>query len=401
MESAIESYVLQADSANENRKHISSLCQAAISEGCKDPFVVFMQASCDAHLGPRRDSNLHDAFLNAADGLLKSQYPSILRTGGTVDVVQYYPILDQDQNPDSWANTRSMADAALALLPQAAKDPTMPKVRIYTCATGLFNIYKSLFKDEKQAFDTVFPVLQSCLPNDPSPLLFKGSFYTNYAWTARGNGVASTVSDAQSKLFQDRLQIAADAEQQAYQMNPDDPRAPTQMLTVELGQGNGRQVMETWFQRAVSADPDNYEACSKKAYYLEPKWYGSPEDMLQFGRECFATENWSCRIPLVLGDARATLARYQSDSAAYFRDPAVWADIDKSYFDYLLAHPNDYVARSYYTLLACKSRQWSIARDQFTTLGNHAVYRTFGGKQAYLNYLSQAEQQAVPTTEDR
>ena len=34
------------------------------------------------------------------------------------------------------------------------------------------------------------------------------------------------------------------------------------MITVELGIGGGdRKAMETWFERAMKADPNNVEAC--------------------------------------------------------------------------------------------------------------------------------------------
>jgi hypothetical protein len=176
-------------------------------------------------------------------------------------------------------------------------------------------------------------------------------------------------------------------------MDPNDPRAAVEMLTVEIGQGKGRDVMETWFGRAMSADPDDVEACSAKLYYLEPKWYGNADEMLKFGRECLDSENWSCRIPLILADAHRSLSRYEQKPETYFKDPTVWQDIDKVYYGYLLAHPNDYEARSAYAYYACESDQWPTAKEQFDLLGDRAVMRAFGGREAYTYMKSQATSQ--------
>ena len=61
--------------------------------------------------------------------------------------------------------------------------------------------------------------------------------------------------------------------------------------------------MELWFDRAMELDPNDYDACYYKLYYLEPKWYGSVKDMLDFGRECVDSKVWGGRVPLVLTDA--------------------------------------------------------------------------------------------------
>jgi hypothetical protein len=72
----------------------------------------------------------------------------------------------------------------------------------------------------------------------------------------------------------------------AWQLNPEDSRIADKMLEVELGQGEGRDRLELWFDRAMALNTNDYKACSTKLNYLMPKWYGSTKDMLQFGPEC-------------------------------------------------------------------------------------------------------------------
>src|SRR5690606_21351518 len=70
------------------------------------------------------------------------------------------------------------------------------------------------------------------------------------------------------------------------------------LLSVELGLGMGKPYMESLFKRAVEIDPSNYTAYSRKMYYLQPRWHGSPEEVFEFGLECIKTGRWSDKIPL-------------------------------------------------------------------------------------------------------
>jgi hypothetical protein len=93
------------------------------------------------------------------------------------------------------------------------------------------------------------------------------------------------------------LAVAELALNKKYELDQSDPAAAVQMLSVELGQGNGPEVMEKWFQRAITADPDCDPACRSKLYYLEPKWHGSLQDELNFGKQCLAARRFREGLP--------------------------------------------------------------------------------------------------------
>jgi hypothetical protein len=157
--------------------------------------------------------------------------------------------------------------------------------------------------------------------------------------------------------------------------------------------------MEMWFKRAMDADPDNFEACLSKMYYLEPKWYGSAEDMLKFANECYDGGNWRGRLPLMLADARRRLRFYEPDAAAYLRQPDVWNDIQRAYEPYLRVVPDDVQTRSDYCATACHAAKWNIARAQFQILGPHILPTIFGnGGIEEVNQLRQQAQSATPTS---
>jgi hypothetical protein len=201
------------------------------------------------------------------------------------------------------------------------------------------------------------------------------------------------------KLYRERLAVAEEALTEAWKIDPKDPRAATRMITVELGQGKGRAVMERWFKRAMDADPDNREACKAKLYYLEPKWYGSQKAMLQFGQDCLAGKNWYGGIPFTLIDTHDALVAYAQDREAYLKSPLVWGDFQSVYEPYLRARPDDNVTGSIYTFLACKTGNWSVAKRQFDTLGDKIVPKVFGGPDVMENYRKIAEEKGAASAE--
>jgi len=148
---------------------------------------------------------------------------------------------------------------------------------------------------------------------------------------------------------------------------------------VELGQGQGRDRMELWFKRATEADPDNNRAYQDKLYYLEPKWHGSPEEMLQFGRECVKQGRFFTKVPMVLESAHEALSHYthggwvKESDLNYYKNPAVWADLKSIYDGYLRADKGadlDYV-RNRYAYLAWLCEAWDDADKMFTVIGDH------------------------------
>jgi hypothetical protein len=115
--------------------------------------------------------------------------------------------------------------------------------------------------------------------------------------------------------------------------DPAEMRICNKMITVELGLGEQRADMELWFRRGMELNPNYYELCHNKLYYLEPKWHGEPEDMLDFGRECVRSQRWGGRVPLILVEAHDNLARYlpQANQSEYWKNPEVWADLRMAY----------------------------------------------------------------------
>ncbi len=221
--------------------------------------------------------------------------------------------------------------------------------------------------------------LEAALPDNPGMLAIKGKFYSGYAWEARGTGYAASVTPQGAKDFAARTAVARAALERSWQLDPDDLLAPRMMLAVVRSVGGGRGEYELWFARAMAADPDSADACGEKLLYLEPKWGGTPEQMLRFGHHCLDDGNWRTEIPTVLALAHSELAKqYPAGPAAYWLRPGVWDDVRAVYAGYLERGENPTGNRNSLARYAVLCHQWRAADEQFKRLGDAAIPALFG-----------------------
>ena len=148
-----------------------------------------------------------------------------------------------------------------------------------------------------------------------------------------------------------------------------------------------------WFRRAMETDPNNYDACYRKLSYLEPKWHGSTEAMLEFGRECLASEKWGGRVPLILVDAHDALARYaeKANRAAYWKQPGVWPDLKASFEKFFKLYPKAVSWRHNYARCAYWCEQWEDLNEQLKLMGP-INYAYFGGETEYEKMVALAKE---------
>ncbi|HWC60439.1 MAG TPA: hypothetical protein VHC44_12155 [Verrucomicrobiae bacterium] len=249
--------------------------------------------------------------------------------------------------------------------------------------------------EEDNGFEPVTRVLGTNRP----PYLMKwirGSRFVDLAWNARGGYYASEVVPSQWPIFEEYLRKAATELEAAWEVNPKQPLIAEEMMTVELGQGKGRDQLELWFQRAMQLDTNNVNACCQKLLYLEPKWYGSPKDEIAFGRECVASTNWGGKVPLMLVQAHRALTEYlpKEKRDAYWQLPSVWDDVQSAYNKYFKANPKDLIEHKNYAVLAYTGLHWDVLNEQIAVLGPDN-YSLFGDEDKIFDIVGAAERHAT------
>lgn len=358
----------------EEEADISSLFDWVVHKAnCTDPLVKYECACAAVEFGLPGTQDANFDFMDASRLAMTSRYPAdwraVLSAGAlasevdgrfraTVQIRQLAAAFDTLAAtnlltaPERGLAARTMIEQGRFLRLNPLAGPHIP--------------------DRRADFDRVYAVVARELAGTPEPLLLKGEFYLQWAWDARGGGTAAEVSEENMGLFRERLGIAQEALSQAYELDKSDPRAAVAMVRACRGLGDDRPAMEKWFNRAMAADPDAYEACAQKLEYLEPFWYGNGrlDEVQKFVRECRESGNFRGRIPLILVDAQLRLARLTNDPAAYLSNPHVWEGIRGAYEAQLARFPDDRYDRTRYATLAAWSGQSGDAMRQFNILGN-------------------------------
>jgi hypothetical protein len=379
-----DSWAQRSSRRPEDLTVLNAAFRKAEQAGCDDPLVLYA--------GGRLFDNSfrHDQAAQKMEG---SPYHAAHRCYAMIRGFRWHAF--QAPGPETIRQANRHRDAALKLLGETAKDKEVPVGIVLELCEQLEECYRTPQSDRKAVFDKINAELEQAAPGTSAVLTYQGVFNIHWAWDARGGGWANTVTQDGWRLFGQRLNDAATALEKAWELDPSNAEAATNMITVELGQGQGRPRMEKWFKRAINADPDNLTAYNHKLYYLEPKWHGSQEDMLAFGRECLQDGNWKARVPFILVDAHEALSKYnRADPNAYFMQPGVWGDLKSVYDPYLKTYPNSLGDRSRFTLYACRCGQWDEANRQFAQLGDNFDLRVFQNKTNYDQLRKEAASKA-------
>lgn len=271
----------------------------------------------------------------------------------------------------------------------------MPNAELYDACYQYLEASYEVLDSRTAGFERVDALFKELRPSSPVHYQMRGVFYVDYAWEARGDNYAKTVTAEARKLMQERLKLAERALKKAWELDPKDPQPAAEMIQVAMGQRQGRQSMEMWFNRAIEADPDNYDACKKKLYYLDPNWYGSADILLHFGRACLQAKNWESGLPFVLVEAHERLAGLRNGSRLYYDTPDVWKDIHEVYGTYLEKYPDARRRRTQYARLAALCGQWKVADEQFNLLGDRAFVDVFRTRDEYEELRRKAAERAA------
>ena len=368
---------------------------SAVNAGCDDPMVRYLSARYASASQARPFKERQEQYRSAAVGLEQSGYPAIRKFYANVDAAE---MLWQQRSTNLWPEVRDFRSKAVADLNQAFQDPALPETEAYQAADAMFQMLARNPHELTNAYDSVAATLAGNGSKSAAAQLVKADFYLMYAWRARGNGTAEQVTPEGWRLFRERLATAETALNKAWSADPYDAQIPTLMISIIVGQQKARPEMETWFQRAMKLDPDNYQACRNKLHYLLPEWYGSRDDMLAFGRECVASTNWGERVPLTLVDAHSEFARTldADDRRAYWRLPDVWPDIKDGYEKFARTSPDATRFRYPYAAYAFRCGQWQDFLEQVKIIRQDEDgpdYRYFGGREAFDKMVEFANQQ--------
>ncbi len=348
--------------------------KAAVHAGCNDPMLLYLYSR--SSVGPN-DPGMPEAIRRAkesAKALAASRYPAIrravaLQVSGDQALSAGNPVegVRKDAERDF--------DAALALLGESVASDEHNEfweANWLDTLLGLTTGYRTLGVSAEAAYGRVDAGLSRVADAKVLRLVFRGIFWFHYGWEARTTAFAPGVPAGGFEALEERLAVARSALDQAWQLQPGLGVAARYLMDIDKAIGGDRATMELWFDRAMRANGDDRAACLTRLDWLDPKWHGSAEEMLAFGRACRDTKNWRTGITLLVADAHWRVAGELGgpEQAKYMSLPEVWADIQPVYDEYLKHLPNDDIARSKFATFCFAGGHFREAEAQYVALGD-------------------------------
>jgi hypothetical protein len=320
-------------------RRVGEACVEARSLGCHDPMVEELYMRFFQFLrGDGTKGFDAGSLTRAATELGKSQYPDVRKYNAWIEVLEAYC-----RTQKSFPQMQEACAKAQQYLKEALTDKKMTVDDAYAFCDRYLHLCKNSEMDFFEAWKELGTSLDLALGKSYLGEVLKGEAYIEWAWAARGHGYADTVTEEGWKLMRERVMTSSGILKHAWDMDNRDWHAPTVMLKVLLLASAEEEVWEMWFQRAMKNNTNNVQACCNKLLHLYPKWGGSEEEVLAFGRQCLTNQAWG---PLV---AQVVLTAYEEVNAehsigtepSYLQRPEVWRDVKATFLKILEAYPGD------------------------------------------------------------
>lgn len=364
-------------------KSLSPYLGRALDAGCKDPLVQYLHLRFIVEPTATSTLAMCQSYENASRAIDATEYPPWIKCFAAMRAAEF---MKGDYGAAPTPRVLEMIDTICDHFGDAVADQQTPTNVIDESLGRLIAVSDfessgiSLSAGESHK-------LSKALGDNWDGLAvthwYLGECHERSAWCERGNGYAKTVTKEGWAEFSYWLDEAAREFKKASAIDPGDPRSPTEMITVKMGQGAPFADMETWFLRAMKADPNYVQAARAKLLYLEPKWEGSEEEMVAFGRLCATSGVWGGYVPFMLKEAHERIASYlnPNDQAEYLRRPEVREDVKTSFTSYFKRYPMDDSIRYEYAAWDYRAEQWEDFLSQIQIL------KSDGSKPFYVDFF--------------
>lgn len=225
--------------------------------------------------------------------------------------------------------------------------------------------------------------------------MLSGWLHHRLAWRVRGSGYANGVSEQQWKLFRTKMAQAQSHWLKAWQMKPEAPEAPAELLRVAMAyQGAAGEDTRFWFEQAVAAQFDYTPAYESYLWSIRPRWGGSHQQMLAFGRECQATERYDTQVPWQFHEAVQDVAlELGEDGTNIYKRLGIADDylgIIRGYRDHSNDSEHHHFLDSQIVCVLLLSGRTTEATEMMTKLGAKLDERAFATFDANLASLLQS-----------
>ena len=220
--------------------------------------------------------------------------------------------------------------------------------------------------DWKMFFDSLNKWI-TAKPESAAARISLAQAYMGYAWRARGNGYASSVTNKGWDLFRERVGLAGATLAEAARLKEKCPYWYEEMQTVALAQGWDKSQTRELMDQAVAFEPDFYHFYREHANSLQTKWYGDEGELESFAEEV------SNRVGGEKGDILyfeiTSLKACQCDAEKDAMQNMSWPRIKLGYAALGQMYGVSSLKRNRFASMAIKAGDKEAARTEFAVIG--------------------------------
>ena len=258
-------------------------------EGATDPLVGNAYALAVAHNGDGIDKE-KAVWKDVLKQFENTEYPAAWQLGAATRLAN----LCRNRDPSQEAAAMKRAGPLVLALLKAEHEPESLRHVWHELSEFLkladINQEKEIWEPAVKAKDEIHPWLWN---------LWAGNYHIDLGWHFRGTGFAYKVTPEGWEKLHENLKLAEEHLEEAYRLLPDAPEAASRMISVAKTSRTELSPRE-WFDRAVAAQFDYMPAYDALLNCLLPRWGGSYEAMLDFGKECAATNRFDTSVPWLM-----------------------------------------------------------------------------------------------------
>lgn len=365
----------------------TSLAEAA---GCTDPLVAYVRQRFASTAAPHE---LNDAVTR----LEASAYPAHWKGWAALAREQELRpcCLLSETDPGKELRAGHVARAR-AHLPAIVGDRTMPTRRVVQYANRLLQAYMWFDQQYTAHYDDVRATIVAARgEQDPSLPLLEAWFHVRLGNGARGQKWASQTSPEQFATLARELRVADELTMRAAAAGAD-PVDITQLAAAVAWGRSDRAALEDWFEVGTSLEPGDYAWYDDKVNWLQGRWVGSDEELLDFGRTLLAKRQYEGRVSMVLLDAHHRVQLGPPKKTGYHARADVCADYVSIYDGLLERYPEAWSDRNRYLLRLVECQDWAGASRQLAALGPaHVTSGRLRGQEAYAAASALIERRAA------
>jgi hypothetical protein len=187
-----------------------------------------------------------------------------------------------------------------------------------------------------------------------------------WAWVARGNGMADSVTLEGWLLFGQRIQESQKVLEAAAKLHEHCPQWYSEMMVVGLAQNWNEAKMKEVFEQGIQFEPEYFHLYKQMANYLLPKWDGKPGDASAFAKTSADNVGGEQGDVIYFHIATVLIGKNGKEFSANELD---WPRIQRGYQTLTSQYGTTGWLKNEIAYFAYEFRDAAVARQQFEVIG--------------------------------